>query len=108
MADLLDQALGTGPAELRLVYQPIVSLMGDSQENYSVLVRLLDAEGVLHEAKEFIGVAAASGRLGEIDRWVINHAVAELASQRANGHRWGALASTRSVVQMDNEHFAFA
>ena len=26
---------------------------------------------------------------------------------RANGHRWGALASTRSVMQMDKEHFAF-
>jgi hypothetical protein len=27
---------------------------------------------------------------------------------RANAHRWGALASTRSVMQMDKEHFAFA
>ncbi len=88
MAALLDQGLGAGPAELRLVYQPIVSLMGDSQENYSVLVRLLDAEGVLHEAREFIGIAAASGRLAEIDRWVINHAVAELAKQRASGHQF--------------------
>jgi alkylation response protein AidB-like acyl-CoA dehydrogenase len=26
---------------------------------------------------------------------------------RANAHRWGALASTRSVMQMDKDHFAF-
>ena len=102
MADLLDQALGTGPAELRLVYQPIVSLMGDSQENYSVLVRLLDAEGVLHEAKEFIGMAGARGRLGEIDRWVISHAVAELASQRSNGHRCNFFVNIGEVSLQDD------
>jgi len=27
---------------------------------------------------------------------------------RANAHRWGALASTKSVMQLDKEHFAFA
>ena len=27
---------------------------------------------------------------------------------RANSHRSGALSSTRSVMQMDNEHFAFS
>ena len=41
MAGLVDQALDrSGAAELRLVFQPIVSLMGDTQENYSVLLRL--------------------------------------------------------------------
>jgi hypothetical protein len=27
---------------------------------------------------------------------------------RANAHRTGALAPTKSVMQLDNEHFAFA
>lgn len=88
MAALVSDALdGTGTAELRLVYQPIVSLMGDSQENYSVLVRLLDANQHLYEAKEFLGAAAAGGLVAKLDRWVIQRAVAELASQRANDHR---------------------
>ncbi len=102
MGALLDQALGAGPAELRLLYQPIVSLMGDSQENYSVLVRLLDADGVLHEAKEFIGVAGARGRLADIDRWVISHAVAELANQRANGHRCNFFVNIGEVSLQDD------
>jgi PAS domain S-box-containing protein len=88
MTGLVSEALsGTGKAELRLVYQPIVSLMGDSQEHYSVLVRLLDANQHLYEAKEFMGAAAASGLTGKLDRWVIQQAIAELARQRANEHR---------------------
>jgi multidomain signaling protein FimX len=88
MAALVGEALsGTGKAELRLVYQPIVSLMGDSQEHYSVLVRLLDANQRLYEAKEFMGAAAAGGLVVKLDRWVIQRAIAELASQRANEHR---------------------
>lgn len=83
---LVDEALrGVGAAGLRLVYQPIVSLMGDSQENYSVLARLVGADGHIHEAKAFLGAAAAAGRLGEIDRWVIQRAIAELADQRKQG-----------------------
>jgi EAL domain-containing protein (putative c-di-GMP-specific phosphodiesterase class I) len=88
MTALLGEALsGTGKAELRLVYQPIVSLMGDSQEHYSVLVRLLDADQQLYEAKDFMGPAAAGGLVPALDRWVIQHATAELASQRAKDHR---------------------
>ncbi len=88
MAALVNEALDeSGAAELRLVFQPIISLMGEDQENHSVLLRLLDADEHLHEAKEFIGAANATGRMGDIDRWVITHAIAELANQRAMGHR---------------------
>lgn len=88
MGPLVAEALsGDGAAELRLAYQPIISLMGDNQENYSILVRLLDADQHLHEAKSFIRAAAATGRMGDIDRWVISHAIAELATQRANDHK---------------------
>ncbi len=104
MATLVDQALrGTGPAELRLVYQPIVSLMGDSQENYSVLVRLLDADQNLHEAKAFLGAATNAGRMGDIDRWVVQHAIAELASQRANGHRLNFFVNIAEGTLQDEE-----
>jgi multidomain signaling protein FimX len=87
-AALVSEALsGIGKAELRLVYQPIVSLMGDSQEHYSVLLRLLAPGQQLHEAREFIGAVAAAGLMPEVDRWVIQRAIAELAAQRANGYK---------------------
>ena len=71
----------------KLVYQPIVSLMGDQQENYSVLLRMLDDEQNLHEAKELIGPALRTGRMETLDRWITRHAIEEVTRQRKNGHK---------------------
>jgi EAL domain-containing protein (putative c-di-GMP-specific phosphodiesterase class I)/GGDEF domain-containing protein len=70
-----------------LVYQPIISLMGDNQENYSVLVRLIDDQGELIEAKDFIGAAIRRGLIEKVDKWAISAAIAVLAKQREAGHR---------------------
>ncbi|NEV60739.1 EAL domain-containing protein [Thiorhodococcus minor] len=72
--------------QLRLVYQPIISLMGDNQENYSVLLRLLDEEENLLEAKDFIGAAIRKGLIEEIDKWTIRAAIQVIAEQRRSGH----------------------
>ena len=69
-----------------LVYQPIISLMGDSQENYSVLVRMIDEAENLIEAKEFIGAAIRSGLIERIDKWAIRHAVKSMSEHRQAGH----------------------
>jgi EAL domain-containing protein (putative c-di-GMP-specific phosphodiesterase class I) len=107
MVALVDEALGgTGEAELRLFYQPIVSLMGDSQENYSVLVRLLDREQRLHEAKAFLGALAAE-RMVELDRWVIKHAIGELVSQRTKGHRFNFFINIAEASLRDEELIAW-
>jgi multidomain signaling protein FimX len=68
-----------------LVYQPIISLMGDSQENYSVLVRMLDESENLHEAKDFIGAAIRSGLIERIDKWAIRTAIKAVSEQRLAG-----------------------
>lgn len=81
----IDRALeGEG---FELFYQTIVSLKGDSQENYNVLLRLRDTQQVLHEAKEFVPAAAATGRMAAIDRWVIQHAISEITVKRGQNHR---------------------
>ena len=72
--------------QFKLVYQPIISLMGDNRENYSVLVRLLDEQGELLEAKDFIGPAIRRGLIEEIDKWAIRAAIGVLAEQRRAGH----------------------
>jgi len=71
-----------------LVYQPIVSLMGDSQENYTVLVRLIDESGDLLEAKDFIGSAIRSGLIERIDKWAIHNAVKTLREHRQAGQNF--------------------
>jgi EAL domain-containing protein (putative c-di-GMP-specific phosphodiesterase class I) len=71
-----------------LVYQPIVSLMGDNQENYSVLVRMLDAEENLLEAKDFIGPAIRAGLIERIDKWAIRHAIQAIGEHRRAGQNF--------------------
>jgi len=72
---------------MRLVYQPVVSLQGDSRENYAVMVRLFDANDKEINAGVTFDEAEASGLTGDIDRWVIKHAVRELTQQRKEGRK---------------------
>jgi multidomain signaling protein FimX len=71
---------------LLLVYQPIVSLLGDSQENYSVLVRLIDESENLLEARDFIGAAIRNGLIERIDKWAIREATRAIGEHRRAGH----------------------
>jgi PAS domain S-box-containing protein len=83
LASRIDQALeGEG---FQLLFQPVVSLKGDSQENYSVLLCLRDSDGKILEAKEFLSAAIGSGKMIAVDHWVIRHAIAELAAKRSQG-----------------------
>ena len=71
----------------RLVYQPIVSLQGDSRENYAVLTRLLDKNNEEILPDHFIKCAKQGEQMAAIDRWVINKAIEELAEQRGEGRK---------------------
>ncbi len=82
---LIDEALTND--RLQLMFQPIVSLQGDTRENYSVLVRLQDRNGNLLLPELFLPDAERSGRMLQIDRWVIRHAIQELAQHREEGKK---------------------
>lgn len=73
--------------QFQLVYQPIVSLHGDTRENYAVMLRLLDENQEEIQPEHFMQQADLMGKLPDLDRWVIRHAIAELASQRKQGQK---------------------
>ncbi|MEJ2590697.1 MAG: EAL domain-containing protein [Candidatus Thiodiazotropha sp.] len=73
--------------QLQLVYQPIVSLHGDTRENYAVMLRLLDENQEEIQPDHFMHQAALMGKMQEMDRWVIRKAISELASQRKQGQK---------------------
>lgn len=85
LSDLIGYAVKN--ERFRLVYQPIVSLQGDIRENYAVLVRLLDQNNEQILPTHFLQHAERSGQLPAIDRWVLRHAIAELAEQRRAGKK---------------------
>jgi len=82
---MLKQALESN--SFRLLFQPIISLRGDSFEHYEVLLRLLDPQGVEVPPNEFLSTAADVGLAAKIDRWVILNSIKLLAEHRAKGHR---------------------
>jgi len=71
--------------QFQLFYQPIVSLQGDTGENYEVLLRMLNEEGEFILPTQFLPLAEQTGQITEIDRWVIRNAIKNLAEHRAGG-----------------------
>ncbi|MEZ5543151.1 MAG: EAL domain-containing protein [Pseudomonadota bacterium] len=65
-----------------LVYQPIVSLKGDTKPRYEVLLRILDEKGQTILPGQFLSIAEKAGHGSEIDRWIINRACSDLAQLR--------------------------
>ncbi|MGD2117630.1 MAG: EAL domain-containing protein [Chromatiales bacterium] len=73
--------------KFRLVYQPIVSIQGNTRENYAVMLRLLDNNNEEIRPGIFLPQARQSGQMAQIDRWVVQHAIVELVQQRSKGSR---------------------
>lgn len=67
-----------------LHYQPIVSLHGAPQELYDVLIRMTEPDGTVIRAREFIKYAQQPQLVIDIDKWVIENALNNLAEHRAN------------------------
>ncbi|MEE9493650.1 MAG: EAL domain-containing protein, partial [Gammaproteobacteria bacterium] len=66
----------------KLMFQPIVSLQGDTRENYEILLRMQDSHGELIMPGQFLPVAEETGQLVDIDFWVIRNAINLLAERR--------------------------
>ncbi len=71
----------------RLKYQPLVSLQGDTRENYSVYVRMTGKNGAETVPEVFLSPARDAKRLAEIDRWVVRNAIRELSNHRKDGKK---------------------
>lgn len=76
-----------GHDRFRLVYQPIVSLHGDANEMYEVLLRMLAEDGGEMVPGEFLGPTEQAGLMGDVDRWVMEHAIDVLAQRMQSGVR---------------------
>lgn len=71
---------------LNLLYQPIVSIKGDTNQNYEVFVRMKDESGNELQPSTFIPAAEAWGLIAAIDRWVIAHGIKAVMEKRREGH----------------------
>ncbi|MBO3275330.1 EAL domain-containing response regulator [Pseudomonas schmalbachii] len=81
---IIQQALEQN--SFRLMFQPIISLRGDTHEHYEVLLRLLNPQGEELPTCEVFSAAKAAGLAERIDRWVLLSSIRLLAEHRAKGH----------------------
>ena len=82
IAALIDDALEHN--RLQLLYQPIVSLVGDTRESYSIFVTLPDEDGQQPPPGALDELACRAGSLTKIDRWLVRHAIEELTRQNSD------------------------
>lgn len=78
------QALRRG--ELRLFYQPVVTLATGRVASVEALVRWQHPELGLLGPERFISLAHEAGLMGEIDAWVLREAARQVSVWRAAGH----------------------
>ena len=68
---------------LKLAYQTIASLEGESAQHFDVLVRMINEQGEEIHASAFIRTAEKHGLMRAIDRWVMSRALRVIASREA-------------------------
>lgn len=83
MIALLRHALETDA--FSLLFQPIISLRGDSIGHYEAFLRLRNSQNEEIDPAELHTAALEAGLAGDIDRWQITHAVSELLRHRSQG-----------------------
>jgi len=69
-----------------VLFQPIISLRGDSDEHYEVFLRMLNESGEQIEPGRFLQTAIDNHVAGKIDRWVILQSIKMLSAHRSKGN----------------------
>lgn len=77
---LVRYALDNG--QFKLLYQPVISLTGDKEEHYAVLLRIIDPSGKEVAAGQFAGEVDKTALAARLDRWVILQSIKQLVAHK--------------------------
>lgn len=91
---------------LKLAYQSIASLEGDTRQHFDVLVRMIDETGKEQHAAEFIAVAEKFGMMRAIDRWVAARALKVLAKRESSSEASSLFVKISEESLKDAEGYA--
>ncbi|MBW6475485.1 MAG: EAL domain-containing protein [Chromatiales bacterium] len=72
--------------QMHLLFQPIVSIKGDKQENYEAFARMQDEHGQAIPPNEFIPAAEKANLMPVLDRWVLAYGIKAVTQHRKKGH----------------------
>lgn len=99
MIALLRHALETDAFDL--LFQPIISLRGDSTGHYEAFLRLRNSQNEEVALDELQTAAQEAGLAAEIDRWQITNAISELVRHREQGSETRLIISLSSASLQD-------
>ncbi len=85
LAELMRDALRYD--SFQLVFQPIASLRGETEEQFQVLLRLTAPDGRMLLAADLIPEAERTGLIVDVDRWVLSRCLSVLQERGRNLHR---------------------
>ena len=90
--------------ELVLHYQPLLHISSGSITHYEALLRVKTSRGLVGP-QIFLPAAIRFGLMDDIDRWVVEHAIRELAKFSSDGEKL-RLSVNLSTLAFENEWFA--
>jgi len=70
-----------------LYAQPVVELASGHTIGHEVLVRMVGEDGELVTPGRFLYIAERFGVIGEVDRWIVSHAIRAMGEARTHGRR---------------------
>lgn len=85
LAGMVSQAMQHD--NLKLLYQPVISLKGSDYEHYEVMLRMTDARGREHDAVSFRNKLDKNSLWGKVDRWQVIQAGKDLMSRTASNSK---------------------
>ncbi|MBK8507468.1 MAG: EAL domain-containing protein [Candidatus Competibacteraceae bacterium] len=92
---------------MNLLFQPIVSLRGDTTERYEVLLRMRNRDGWELLPETIFGLVKRH-RIGMVlDRWVIAHSIRLLRERRSQGRNAILFINISPTVLQDEELFSW-
>lgn len=94
----LDQLITQG--KFRILFQPIVSLRGDTSEYYEVLVQHADSG---ERALRWLATHGLQEASGDLDRWAIEESLKKLAAHRASHPMTRLIVSVGLGSVLDND-----
>lgn len=98
--------LGHFDQEFSLVYQPYFTCSGHQVAGFEVLLRWESEQLGDVSPDEFIPIAEQTGLFGQIDRWVIQSAFAELNTLREQFTQPIQISINLSSAELDSQHLA--
>ncbi|WP_457942319.1 EAL domain-containing protein [Vreelandella alkaliphila] len=91
--------------EFELWAQPIVRLKDRDIKHYEVLLRMRNDDGSLVSPAQFIPIAEQSGLIVQVDRWVLRHSLAALATLQKEGLSLAVNLSGQSLHDLGLKQF---